>query len=108
MMLHADQAGWHIGKPYLYLATRPLLTQHNCAAIIQADDVERVLTDIDADYGNCSLSCRSHGVPLVWAPLASLSLAGQDHGRTIPLSDVNDQFRCGARLQVGPLWPPLA
>ena len=24
---------------------------------------------------------------LVWAPLASLSLAGQEHGRTIPLTD---------------------
>ena len=24
---------------------------------------------------------------LVWAPLASLSLAGQEHGRTIPLAD---------------------
>ena len=27
---------------------------------------------------------RWHGVLLVWAPLASLSLAGQEHGRTIP------------------------
>ena len=26
--------------------------------------------------------------PLVWAPLASLSLAGQEHGRTIPLTDM--------------------
>ena len=25
---------------------------------------------------------------LVWAPLASLSLAGQEHGRTIPLADI--------------------
>ena len=38
---------------------------------------------------------RSHSVllrtlraPFVWAPLASLSLAGQEHGRTIPLADV--------------------
>jgi hypothetical protein len=27
-------------------------------------------------------------VLLVWAPLASLSLVGQEHGRTIPLADV--------------------
>jgi hypothetical protein len=27
-------------------------------------------------------------VLLVWAPLASLSLAGQEHGRTIPLAEV--------------------
>jgi hypothetical protein len=25
---------------------------------------------------------------LVWAPLASLSLAGPEHGRTIPLADI--------------------
>jgi hypothetical protein len=46
--------------------------------------VERVLTDIDADYGNRSMCCRRHGVLLVLAHLASLSLAGQEHGRTIP------------------------
>jgi len=49
--------------------------------------VERVLTDIDADYGNRSLCYCRHGVLLVLAPLASLSLAGQEHGRTIPLAD---------------------
>ena len=47
-----------------------------------------VLTDINADYGNRTLCCRSHGVLLVLAPLASLSLAGQEHGRTIPLADL--------------------
>ena len=56
--------------------------------MIQTDDVERVLTDIDADYGNRNLCCRSQGVLLVLAPLASLSLAGQEHGRTIPLGDM--------------------
>ena len=49
--------------------------------------MERVLTDIDADYGNRSPCCRKHGVLLVLAPLASLSLAGQEHGRTIPLAE---------------------
>jgi hypothetical protein len=58
------------------------------AAIIEADNVERVLTDIDADYRNRSLCGRRHGVLLVLAPLASLSLAGQEHGRTIPLADL--------------------
>jgi len=28
-------------------------------------------------------------VLLVWAPLASLSLVGQEHGRTIPLADIS-------------------
>ena len=30
---------------------------------------------------------------LVWAPLTSLSLVGQEHGRTIPLADALDQPR---------------
>jgi hypothetical protein len=42
--------------------------------------VERVLTDIDADYGNRSPCSRRHGVLLVLTP----PLAGQEHGRTIP------------------------
>src|SRR4051812_45492268 len=70
------------------LTTRPLLPQHDCATTIEPNDVERVLTDINADYGNRTLCCRSHGVLLVLAPLASLSLVGQEHGRTIPLADV--------------------
>jgi hypothetical protein len=70
---------------------RPLLAKHNGTAIIEADDVERVLTDINADYGRRSLCCRRHGVLLVLAPLASLSLAGQEHGRTIPLADFHSR-----------------
>ena len=52
--LHPDQTRGHID-----LAARPLLSQHNCAALIEANEVERVLTDIDADYGNRTLCCRS-------------------------------------------------
>ena len=70
------------------LTTRPLLPKHDCATTIEPNDVERVLTDVNADYGNRTLCCRSHGVLLVLAPLASLSLAGQEHGRTIPLTDI--------------------
>jgi len=87
--LHADKARRHVGKSRLYLAARPLLAQHNCTAIIQANDVERVLTDIDADYGDRNLCCRRHSVLLVLAPLASLSLVGQEHGRTIPSADLD-------------------
>ena len=40
-------------------------------------------------HGDRVLSCCcGHSVLLVWAPLTSLSLAGQEHGRTIPLTDV--------------------
>jgi len=45
--LHADHARRHIGKAYFHLATRPLLTQHNRAALIVANNVKRVLADID-------------------------------------------------------------
>src|ERR1035437_8474400 len=53
--LHADQARRHVGKACGYLATRPLLMQHDRAALIVAHDVERVLTDINADYGDCGI-----------------------------------------------------
>src|ERR1700751_1093901 len=85
---HADQAGRHIRQPRFDLTTRPLLTLHNSAAIIQPDDVERVLTDIDADHNNCAVEVLGHDVLLcLWSPLPDSSLAGQEHGRTIPLAD---------------------
>ena len=45
--LHADQARRHIDEPCFNLATRPLLTQHDCTTAIEADDVEGVLADIN-------------------------------------------------------------
>jgi len=53
--LHADQARRQVGEPCLHLAARPLLPQHDCTALIVADEVERVLADIDADHGDCSV-----------------------------------------------------
>ena len=82
--LHADQARGHIGKPCFHLATRPLLAQHDCAAIIEADDVERVLADIDADYGNCTLCWAAMACSLSWRPWPAYrwrgrSTAGPSH-----------------------------
>jgi hypothetical protein len=37
---HANQARRQVGKSCLNLATRPLLTQNDGAAIIEADDVK--------------------------------------------------------------------
>src|SRR5271166_4684809 len=62
---HADQARRHIGKACFYLATRPLLPQHDGTALIVADNMERVLADIDADHGDCALELLGHGVLLV-------------------------------------------
>src|SRR5215469_5238732 len=73
---HANQARRHIGEPCFDLTSRPLLTQHNRASAIESDDVERVLSNVDSDYGDDGLECcGGHGVLLVWVPSASLSLA---------------------------------
>ena len=87
--LHADEARRQVGKPRFHLAARPLLPQHDRAAPIVADDVERVLADIDADHGDCAVEFLRHGVLLVFgAPCQLRLLAGQEHGRTIPLADM--------------------
>jgi hypothetical protein len=58
-------------------------------ANITSHDVERVLADIDADHGDRGIGCLRHGVLLVCgAPCQLRSLAGQEHGRTIPLTDL--------------------
>ena len=86
---HADQARRHIGEPRFHLAPRPLVPQHDGAARIGAHDVERVLADIDADYGDRGIGYLGHGVLLVFgAPCQLRLLAGQEHGRTIPLADI--------------------
>jgi hypothetical protein len=51
--------------------------------------VERVLANIDTDYGDCVVEIVRHSVLLVsGAPCQLQSLAGQEHGRTIPLADI--------------------
>ena len=50
--LHADQARRQVGKSRLDLAARPFLLQHDRAASIKANDVERILANIDAHGGN--------------------------------------------------------
>jgi len=52
--------------------------------------VKRVLANIDADYGYRTAELLRHGVLLVFgAPCQFRSLAGQEHGRAIPLADIN-------------------
>jgi hypothetical protein len=57
--------------------------------LLNPKSLERVLTDINADYGNRTLCCRSHGVLLILVPLASLSLAGQEHGPDHPITGLS-------------------
>src|SRR4051794_22198508 len=61
---HANQTWQHIRKPRFYLAARPLLPQHDRTALIETNDVERVLADLDADEGILESFC--HGVLLVF------------------------------------------
>jgi hypothetical protein len=45
--------------------------------------------DDDADHGDRGIGCLRHGALLVFGAPCQLSLlAGQEHGRTIPLADV--------------------
>ena len=61
----------------------------NRTAPIMAHDVERVLADIDADHGDSKIKLVWHGVLLVFgAPCQLPLLAGPEHGRTIPLTDI--------------------
>ncbi len=60
--------------------------------------MERVLADIDADHGDRNIGCPRHGVLLVFgAPCQLRLLAGQEHGRTIPLADIEAQARLPIR-----------
>ena len=87
--LHADQARRQVGKSCLDLATRPFLPKHDRTTKIVSHDVERVLADIDADHGDCAVGFLRHGVLLVFgAPSQLRSLAGLEHGRTIPLAAI--------------------
>ena len=72
--LHADQARRQVGKPRFHLATRPLLAQHQGSTPILANDVERILADIDADHGDFAVEVLGHDVLLcLRCPLASLA-----------------------------------
>jgi len=93
---HADEATRHIGEPCFHLATRPLLPQHDGAVRIVTYDVERVLADIDANYGDRGIRCR-HGVaPCLWRPLPA-SFTGKagsrpDHPISLALRSTEDAF----------------
>src|ERR1700730_9147576 len=96
--LHTDQARRQVGEPRFHLAAWPLLPQHDGTVAIMTHDVERVFADIDPDHGDLCVECLRHGVLLVLsAPCQLLVLAGPEHGRTIPLTDVGIRPlpRCG-------------
>src|SRR6266487_5868262 len=52
--LHADQAARNIGETAFELTTGYLLLQDDYTALVKADEVERVLTEVDPDRGDDS------------------------------------------------------
>ena len=76
--LHANQAGRHVGEPHLNLAARPFLAMPTTTICTLA---------VLGMSGSCWCSpsrCQRH------------SLAGQEHGRTIPLPDSGSHDHCDA------------
>ena len=55
--------------------------------VYSLDAIRLNATRFDASVGRGLSTFVGRAAPFVWAPLASLSLAGQEHGRTIPLAD---------------------
>jgi hypothetical protein len=47
--LHADQAVRNVHEPALKLSARDLLLQNDRPALIEADKMEAILADVDAD-----------------------------------------------------------
>src|SRR6516162_8234845 len=96
--LHPDQTRLQIGKPRFHLAARPLLPQHNAAAPILADEVERVLADIDADYGDFAIEFLGHGVLLCLGCPGQLALLAGLERRSWPdemervLAEINPDY----------------
>src|SRR6516225_9224940 len=74
--LHANQARLQVSEPRFDLAARPLLPQHDAAAPILADQVERILADSYPDYGDFAIEFLGHGVLLCLGCPGQLCLQG--------------------------------
>src|SRR5215467_2350122 len=85
--LHANQAGREVGKPGFELAARELLAQNDGAALVEADEVEDVLADVDAENGDGVFRVARHGPGslLGSAPRSTLGYC-REHRRSIPLA----------------------
>jgi hypothetical protein len=88
------------------------LAKHDRASVIVAYDMKRVLADIDTDGGNGGLDGLGHRrLLVVGTPCQLQLLAGQEHGRTIPLADAahrNDADRSREFADKVVRLPPVA
>jgi hypothetical protein len=60
---HPDQAARDVAEPPSKLMTGYLLPQNNCTALVEPNQMERVLADVDpnrADGFRCLLRCAHH------------------------------------------------
>ena len=101
VMVMRANAGFHADRHGCMLASRtstwplPFLLQYDTAAYL-ADHVERVLTNIGADY-------RDRAVELAcsFAPLPASLTAVLEHGRTIPMIGLHQHSRPPLRFRPG-------
>src|SRR5262245_37215928 len=95
--LDPDQAWRHIRKPGHNSVACHLLPQHDFPTSVQAYEVERILAWIDTNGDSCSVRhvrLAGHGVVLLrWVVSPACSLAGREHGRSIPFADSGDARR---------------
>src|SRR6266566_4475332 len=87
--LHADQAARNIGQTAFELTTGYLLLQDDCTPLVEADEVERVLAEVDPDRGDdpsCLLRCTHRMLlepcftpPTSVQEIRPLSAAGPSH-----------------------------
>src|SRR5262249_17423834 len=107
---HPDQAAWNVGEPALELSARALQLQNDRSALIEADKVEAILAEVDADRAHGGGCCGfvSHGTcSLCFSiPRKTLRLAGWEHGRAIPLADICSAANCIA-ISIGLSWKLL-
>src|SRR5262245_11142969 len=87
--LHTDQARRQVGEPRCYLTARPLLAKCDRTTPVEANHVEGVLADINADYGDCDPRLLSRErAPCLWRPWPASSAGGAgarpDHSITGP------------------------
>jgi hypothetical protein len=70
---HSDQAWWHSRQSGFNLPTRPFLPQNNRAPLVEANNMKRVLADIDADRRDPISFLLDMSVLLEMHPLATFA-----------------------------------
>src|SRR5215831_16973688 len=82
---------WDMACSFVFGVPASLLSWAGLERRSWPDETERVLAEIDPDYGNFAINFRGHGVLLCLRCPGQLASAGRglEHGRTIPLADLN-------------------